>query len=152
MKYIRLTNSSLLAMVDDEMEEKVNQYKWCLYYSGGSKHKRPYASTGIEGKTRTMHAFIMHELTGIWSTVAQPVDHRNDYGLHNYKENLRFTTKAINRTRNRSCIHYLKNRGEGTKRWNVQIGRTGPRFDKCFYTYEEAEKARDEYKQQHGLS
>lgn len=80
-----------VALIDDEDYALVSQYKW-----QAKKHRNTwyaYASTPcVEGKRKriSMHRTIMGAKLG------QQVDHINNNGLDNRRENLRFCTASQN--------------------------------------------------------
>lgn len=86
MKEIQLSQG-LVALVDDEDFEALNQFKWCANKMGNAF----YAARNIrvDGKrTRiTMHCEVMN---GKW------IDHIDHNGLNNQKSNLRFCTRSEN--------------------------------------------------------
>jgi len=71
------------AMVDDEDFEKVNQHKWSVK----TDESRFYAQGWINGKIVSMHIFIMG---------FRGIDHKDNNGLNNQKENLRKATVQQN--------------------------------------------------------
>lgn len=85
MKEIKLTNSTLVALVDDENFDFLNQYKWHIDNIGYAR-----LCTGLR-----MHEVLMGHEPG------KEVDHKNGNKLDNRKENLRHVTHAEN----------LRNRG-----------------------------------------
>ena len=126
MKKIKLTQNEF-ALVDNNVYEKLNRYKWCV-------HKRRgifYASRGV---TTTKYAGIkgihMHRVI---MGVIDPklfVDHINGDGLDNRKKNLRICTNAENarnakaKTRNRSgykgvSLHRINK--DGMQTWRSRI-------------------------------
>ncbi len=93
MKEIPLTQG-MVALVSDEDYEKVSQYKWCASLeSRGTKwyavRRRRKDECPIKWKSWKirMHHFILdkspHELNGL------VIDHQNDNGLDNTRENLK---------------------------------------------------------------
>lgn len=96
MKEIQLTQGKI-AIVDDEDYERLIQYNWYA-------HKNRYTfyaarHTYIDGKVRPdkpiirMHREIMNLSTGD----KQQVDHRDQNGLHNWRNNLRIASPHINK-------------------------------------------------------
>ena len=90
MKAIPLTKNKVV-IVDDEDFDKLNQFKWCACFNG-YKWYAVRNSSNVEGKQTIiyMHREIMNAPNGI------QVDHRNNNGLFNCKENLRFATNQQN--------------------------------------------------------
>jgi hypothetical protein len=90
MKEIPLSQG-LVAMVDDEDYEWLNQWKWCVM----KRRKTEYAvrhNVDDDGKGHTicMHREIMDAPIGL------EVDHINHNGLDNRRDNLRLATRAQN--------------------------------------------------------
>lgn len=87
------------ALVDDEDFERVNQYKWKLFWNGS----RFYVTTSQNGKPVGLHDFILG---------TKPVDHKDNDPLNNRRKNLRACTISqnnMNRTkpqtwRNQKCV------------------------------------------------
>lgn len=99
MGKIKLTKG-LWALVSPEDFERVNQYKWYASLEGrGTKY---YAIRWIqEGKKRLkirMHRFVLYLPPGSL-TPNQVVDHLNDDGLDNRRENLEIITQEENMRR-----------------------------------------------------
>ena len=90
MKEIRLTQGKI-ALVDDDIYEKLNSYKWCTHKCG----TKIYAArkVRINGKCISfrMHRFIMNPSKGM------QVDHLDENGLNNQRSNLRICTASQNR-------------------------------------------------------
>ena len=91
MKEIQLTQGKV-AIVDDDMYEYLNQWKWCAHRSytrdtwyAQRNSPRPHK------KTINMHRVIM----GVTDPEIE-VDHRNGNGLFNVRENLRVCTTYQN--------------------------------------------------------
>lgn len=94
MKEIQLTQG-YVAVVDDEDFELVSQYGW--YAKFDKLARTPYARTDIrvdcvssKFKQIAMHRFIMNAPKGTM------VDHRDENGLNNQRDNLRFATRHQN--------------------------------------------------------
>jgi len=83
MKYIPLTNSDKMAIVDDEYFDLVMQHNWYLNGSG-------YANTSINGNDVSLHRFIINAIKG------QEVDHKEQDRLDCRIDNLRFCTHGQN--------------------------------------------------------
>ena len=89
MKQILLTQGKV-ALVDDEDFERVNQYKWHTYFDKTNCYaERKETVNGIRVKVK-MHRFIMNAKEN------EVIDHRDNNGLNNQKENLRPCTTAEN--------------------------------------------------------
>lgn len=100
MKFIALTRC-LMATVDDEDYERVNQFKWravprnCKL--GGFYAVRTVTVGYKTRKQQTMHGFIMG--------TRKRLDHKDGDGLNNQKKNLRPANKVEN-GRNRRIQHH----------------------------------------------
>ena len=114
MKEIILTQGKV-ALVDDEDFERLSQFKWCA-----SREKKHWYATrnvivpnGKRGKIR-MHREIMSAPKDV------QVDHRNNAGLDNCKENLRLATNQQNGFNRNDCN---KNNSLGIKgvSWNRNV-------------------------------
>lgn len=96
MKQIKLTKG-LFALVSDEDFERVNQFKWTASLeSRGTKYYaiRRITADGKRVKIR-MHRFIMG-LPPRMDASELVVDHVNDNGLDNRRENLQAITQTQN--------------------------------------------------------
>lgn len=106
MKEIMLTQGKV-ALVDDEDYERLNQFKWYASFERG----RFYAAKGVwnEGKHTTirMHREIMNNPTGM------DIDHINNNGLDNCKENLRICYRQQNMQNQRKAQQRNKLRIKG---------------------------------------
>lgn len=99
MRYLPLTNSPLLAMVDDEDYEKASKLKWRLRRDGGSR------SRGHVISTTTPYVSLHHLVYGKPSGNRQ-IDHKNNDGLDCQKRNLREATCSQNQwNRGKLCTN-----------------------------------------------
>jgi hypothetical protein len=114
MKYIKLTKKER-AIVDDDMFEYLNQWKW---YCHGNKYAA--RKIGKRGKNIYMHRLILNFPENL------EVDHINRNGLDNRKENLRIVThqqnmmNQKNRDNSKSGYKHI-NWDKQTNRWRVII-------------------------------
>ncbi len=142
MKEIPLTQG-LVALVDDEDFEYLNQWKW---YTGKSKNTsyalRTDRAFGTK-KTLRMHRVIMN------TTENMDVDHRDRNGLNNQKSNLRNCTKQQNGM-NKKEYSNTSSKFKGVswyprhKKWVAYISFKRKRiFLGYFNSEEEAAKVRD---------
>lgn len=88
MKTIPLTQGKV-AIVDDEDYEELNRYKWYANLQSGIWYARRHLEKMNE-KNITMHRQIMGSPCGKF------IDHINQNGLNNRKENLRTCTRSQN--------------------------------------------------------
>lgn len=127
MKEVPLTNSDLVAMVDDEDYEKVSGYAWALTKSGRRTQYAIYDRGHGENRVRLlMHRLITDAPTG------KVVDHINGEGLDNRRANLRVCTITENlwnqpkqRKANTSSPYKGVSYCATTGRWKVQIRKRG---------------------------
>ncbi len=131
----------LVALVDDEDFERVNQYKWYL-------HKHPqgkiytYHSHSVPGfKKRVnlkMHRFIL----GITDPKTL-VDHKNGSGLDNQKNNLRLANASQNNANKyKRKYKYLGVICRENKYWTAKLTKNKKTYYLgCFKTEIEAAKA-----------
>lgn len=118
MKMIELTQG-MVALVDDEDFERVNQHKWCAKKAWGSSGCDTFYAERcvfVDGKKIhiRMHWLIMG---GKW------VDHVDGNGLNNQKLNIRFCTSQQNSMNRRPYketssklkgVHYYKSKNNWT--------------------------------------
>lgn len=122
MKEIQLTQG-LVALVDDDDFERINQFKWYAlksgqtFYAVRNMRNTEFASNGKRG-IYFMHNVIMG---------FKGVDHVSGFGLDNQKINLRSCNQSqnnMNRTINKNQ-KTSKYKGvsqiNGAKKWRVQI-------------------------------
>lgn len=88
--------------VSDEDYEEVSKHSWTVAKS----RRKFYALTKINGKLIRMHRFIMKPKS------THEVDHINDDGLDNRRENLRVVTRLQNQ-RNKTKYSNKKQRYKG---------------------------------------
>ena len=151
MKEIKLTQRQV-ALVDDNVFEYLNQWKWQAYESH-TKNKW-YATRGIwipQKKRMTtiqMHRIIMN------AHVAQQIDHINHNGLDNRKENLRFCTHLQNQWNSKKRVNGLFSRYKGLSKhlmrdgkrfyWRARIGVNGKNISLgLFHNEQDAANAYD---------
>lgn len=93
MKEILLTQGKI-ALVDDDMFEELNQYKWQAHRrNGGTIYYAVRKSPMINGSKRQ---FIYMHREVVSAKKGEIVDHINRDGLHNYRENIRKCTHSNN--------------------------------------------------------
>lgn len=116
MKFLALTNSDRMAIVDDQFAEQLSKYSWHLTKPDG---KTTYARAFINGESLFLHR-VVSRLVGI---DGQTIDHINRNGLDNRQANLRSATFAQNswnaeRKRGASGHRGVLKSGDG---WVVRI-------------------------------
>ena len=89
MKEIPLTKG-LVAIVDDEDYDFINQFKWCADDRGGYCRAMRGIHCGKKYTTQRMHRLLLNPPKGM------EVDHINHNGLDNRRCNLRICTHAQN--------------------------------------------------------
>lgn len=82
-----IVSKKFKAVVSDRDYKVLNKYPWYVVKTPRSI----YANTSINGKTVYMHRLIMSAQKG------QEIDHINNDGLDNRRENLRFCTSSQNK-------------------------------------------------------
>ena len=142
-KEIPLTQGKF-ALVDDDMFEYLNQWKWFAYQG---KYGKWYARRN-EGKRPFRRIIHMHRVVSNTSD-GMETDHRDGDGLNNQRYNLRDSTHSQNianitkRSDNTSGykgVHWHKHR----KKWASQIRVAGKKISLGYYdSAEEAARAYD---------
>lgn len=118
MKEIKLTQNQI-ALVDDEDFDRINQYKWCAYYSPNTRSF--YSMRGYNNRNFYMHRFIINAQNG------ENVDHKNHNTLDNRKENLRLCNNTTNQQNKRKTFNNKTIKYKGVhfnkynNKWRVRI-------------------------------
>ena len=121
MKEIYLTNNKGIVFVDNEDYEWLQQYKWNFNLS---RNGNGYATTNLYLNKRNlikhMHRLIMNEPIGL------QIDHIDNNGLNNQKNNLRIVTNQqnqMNRKKGINCSSKYKGVTwkKQDKQWQAQI-------------------------------
>jgi hypothetical protein len=117
MKKIKLTQNKF-AVVDDADFELVSKFKWCAHKEG---HKF-YAVTNIGKIQIRMHQVVL----------GRGVDHKNDDGLDNRRENLRICNQSQNNANRRKFNGTSKFKGvyyhRARNKWQAGIKFEGRYF------------------------
>lgn len=111
MREIKLTNSTRVALVDDEDYEKVLGYAWYLLNNCG--HLR--AAVGTSKHQIYMQNLILPTKKGF------EVDHKDRNGLNNQKENLRYATHSQNNMN--KGLQFNNTSGFKGVSWNNRLGK-----------------------------
>jgi len=116
MKEINLTQG-LVALVDDEDFETLNQFRWYANKHGNTFYAGRNLRVNGKGKQVYMHQIILN---------GKCIDHRDMNGLNNQRSNLRFCTRSqnmMNRPKwgNTSSIYKGVSFHRGTKKWRTTI-------------------------------
>ena len=134
MKEIKLTQGQV-ALVDDDMFEELNQFKWYA----ARNWKTYYAVRCCMRKTIRMHMVILPPIVGF------KTDHADRNGLNNQRSNLRYATHGQNRAnskREKQANDYIgitENKGRKnkkhiiTKKWRAQIEKDGKHYGLGYY-------------------
>lgn len=140
-KEIQLTRG-LVAIVDDEDFEKLNQRKW-----NAQKHRNTFYASRDTGTGRNRRHVYMHQDV-LPTEFGFTPDHINGDGLDNRRENLRPATRHQQRWNSRkvagsSSLYKGVARYE-KGRWQAYIGRDGGQVSLGYFaTEEEAARAYD---------
>lgn len=113
MKEIRLSNSLLIALVDDEDYEEISRFRWRYSLGYAIRNRR----VGEPGTSRYVH---MHRQIGKPSA-GMEMDHINRNRLDNRRENLRIVSRKQN-ARNLSRFR-VNTSGTPGVAWHGQIHR-----------------------------
>ena len=123
MKFVYITNSTKLAIIDDEDWEKVHKYNWSIvsYDNGGRGGKlegKGRIITNVLDKTIPLTYIIMGEppIKNVW-------DHADRDPYNNQKSNLRLATRSQNQANRLTTAGVSGYRGvsKNKKRWKAQI-------------------------------
>lgn len=110
MKEIKLKNSELVALVDDEMYEELNKYEWRACQAWGNSYR---ATTG--------HDIFMHHLVIGKPEPSLVTDHIDRNPLNNQRKNLRFVSKSENGFNSKTRADNTSGR-KGIS-WNKLVGK-----------------------------
>jgi hypothetical protein len=116
MKQISLTQG-LFALVDDDDYNYLNQFKWYAIKDGRNFYARRNITINEKQKPILMHWDVMN---------GKGVDHIDNNGLNNQKENLRFCTSSQNqmntrKRKNTSSIYKGVNLEKRNNKWRSEI-------------------------------
>jgi hypothetical protein len=97
MKEILLTQGKV-ALVDDEDYERLSKHTW---QANKQQDGLYYAQRSVYHKGKRIHIKMHREILGFFYRDGKITDHKNRNGLDNQRNNLRPTTRAINRINSR---------------------------------------------------
>ncbi|OGP87143.1 MAG: hypothetical protein A2031_08025 [Deltaproteobacteria bacterium RBG_19FT_COMBO_43_11] len=142
MKEISLTQSKV-ALVDDDMFEELNKYKWYA-------HKRVsifYAARCLPREGGKQRMISMHEMILGKQPDNYEIDHKDGNGLNNQRDNLRIVTHRQN-GQNRHQIKASKYPGiyfhKPSRSWCGRISISGKR--KCLGYFKTEKEAFQSYR------
>lgn len=142
MKEIQLTQGKV-ALVDDDMFDYLNQWKWFANLQNG----KFYARTNIPKINGKRSSLLMHRLILNLHNTKLQVDHLNHSTLDNRKCNLRACTQSENL---QNCNIYSNNKSgykgvsysKTNKKWQVSIGVNKDKvYLGCFINLKDAARA-----------
>lgn len=147
MKTIKLTKNKM-ALVDDDMFDYLNQFKWFVTKSNNTFYVvRKFWTPEGKRNMQMMHHLVLG-ITRLPIILGLDTDHKDGDGLNNQRHNLQIITHRKN-TQNK-VIHRggrlfecsLKNDQKRKKRWRAEIQINGKRvFLGYFTTEQEAHEA-----------
>ena len=139
MKKILLTQGKM-TVVDDDMFEYLNQWKWYLTNHGNTH----YVSRKANGKSLYMHRVILNTPQGMLT------DHRDGNSLNNLRSNLRIADQSLNQHNQHKLYDNKSSKYRGVdwhkkaKKWRARICIRGK--IKHLGIFDNEEDAREEYK------
>jgi hypothetical protein len=92
VKSIPLTNSPLVALVDDDDYESLSRWSWYLHEDGGAVRRKSLGDGSRTNWLERMH----REICGLERGDKRVPDHRNGNRLDNQRGNLRICTQGKN--------------------------------------------------------
>lgn len=104
MKEIELTQG-LVALVDDDMFDELNKFKWCAHRSVKSKNTF-YAVRNKRAGRKVVGNFLMHREI-LKPPDGMDTDHRDGNGLNNQRYNLRTCTRTQNNANRKPYLNTL---------------------------------------------
>ena len=136
MKFIQLTNSDKLAIVDNEDYDKLATKKWWLSPGGYAVSKSRY-------KSALMHRVVMNP------SEEDYIDHKNRNKLDNRKNNLRICDQSYNMANSKTPSHNTSgfkgvSFSKTEKKYKAYICRKGVKYN--LGTYATVEQAAQAYK------
>lgn len=137
MKRIPLTNTKLFALISDEDYNLISQFRWRLMKDKWNTYA--WRNETIEYPGVFMHRLIFPPPPGML------IDHRNQNGLDNTRENLRHGTNSQNQANSRLAKNNTsgyrgvsrRDRRYKSRPWRVFICHNGHRMTVGFYAMKE---------------
>ena len=118
MKEIHLSQG-MVAQVDDENYEQLNQWKWHIDKGGRTFYARHNVQLPQKRISLSMHRFILNAPRNI------QVDHIDHNGLNNQRNNLRLCNGTQNCQNRSARLHSSRFKGvvwrENNKKWQSRI-------------------------------
>ena len=142
MKAIILTQGQF-AVVDDEDYYRISQHKWYAWKHGHTYYARTNTRVDDVHKNITMHRFI------IQPEEDEMIDHADNDGLNNTRDNLRICTASQNHANQQKTRGSSQYKGvsfsKRANKWEVYINKDGKRYRLGYFTDEK--KAAEAYDQ-----
>lgn len=140
MKEIQVSGGRAIALIDDDLYDHLNAYRWQLM---GGRSWRRYAATTVHDRTIYMHRLVVNPPAGVL------VDHRDGCTLNNQRSNLRLCTNGLNQANSKKRqgaasqykgVTFSKDRGC----WFAEVRFKNERvYRKAFASEQEAARAYD---------
>lgn len=120
------------AIVDDEDYEELSKYRW----RADKNHGNVYARRNLPRKNGKRGSIFMHRQ--IMGSGAPMIDHEDNNGLNNKRQNLKFTNHFLNghNRKNAKGYHWVESR----KKWNSKICIRGKTKNLGYFRFEKDAK------------
>ncbi len=142
MKEINLTNSDLVALVDDEDYERISKYKWRLHTNGTYAER---VTKNINDSSKQKKIYMHRDVMNVVYNKDIYIDHIDHNKLNNQKSNLRFCTRSennknVNTNTNRTSNSTSKYKGVNWYKkygnWNAKIRSNGIDYNLGYFVDE----------------
>ena len=146
---IKSKGENYIVLIDEEDFDRVSKHTWHINHSNHSKHIKYCRSSGIyiDGKRTKilLHRFLINLEKGD----KRVINHIDGNGLNNQKSNLEicdqmYNCQSINTKRKFGCIFIHDNMD---KKYEAKVHINKKRYQKFFYTYQEAQSYLDNLKE-----
>lgn len=134
-------------LIDDEDFDRVSKHTWHILHCKPNK----YCNSTIRNKGKKSNILLHRLIMGLDSSDKRMINHIDGNGLNNQKSNLEICDKCYNSqsikcaNKNFGCIYIRK---DGCpKKYLAQVFINKKRYQKLFYTREEAQLYLDEMKE-----